>query len=250
MTQVDRETTEEVHPTPPSPAGTGKRKIKGHQNRRLHLANPKATHRHVQMLAMEQQVVQRDLKALQAVIDKETREETSVQTTLNEWKTAQMEARTRLAIVEGIFEELKRTKEREMSQNRKGVALEAKLEQTLRDLGRQVTEQSEAISRQNAYISSLQQSIESLKGSSIDNAQVLAQLKQGRHMTNETRHMTYETQQSWAMGMSSESSLRVGKKVEELERQTSSMKVSSLTRSIIIQILSSPCLDYLWHIVD
>ncbi len=222
--QVDRETTEELQLESPTESGKQAQKSKSRRKKHLHLAHPKATHQHVQKLASEQQVIQRYLKALQAKVDDETRQAAStgaLQSAMNECKSAQTELVRRLLSLEHLSAEWKTARDDERNVHDKRVAMEADLEQKIRELSRRVMDQSETISQQKEQISSLQLAYESLRQS--HEGQVWQQ-----KISEKQQGYEEDDQYHSSMAMSRESSMTLEKKVEGLEKQMSSMKVRPL----------------------
>lgn len=213
--QVDRDSTEELK-TPPGHKPTG---VSGAQKgkRRLHLANPRVTHQHVQLLAREQRAIRHDLKALQATVQGElgeTAASSNIKDMMNEWKSAQADVVHQLAALEGMVTELWKENDCEKATNAKRTSLVADLEKKVEELSVRAAEQSKVIARQDGLITNLHQLVESLK------------MNHESEMTHKAHRMIQQA--------TSENTQRLEQKVEDLERQSLSLKVCTVCSGLSV----------------
>ncbi len=194
-------------------------------SRQPHLGNPKHIHKHFQALAFDISTTKANWKSLSETMEQlhaDMGHGSSVSTELAEAKAEHEHFVRRLVNIEGQIEALR--------QNGGGERREVKLK-TLENLQYKLNEFSAIVSSQGVVLSQkereiqeLKRTVESLSRSSRDNTQAISQLQSTKAPPTAEPHR--EKGGYYDPGtVATERSSALEKKVEDLERQTSLLKV-------------------------
>ncbi len=188
-----------------------------------HLADPKVVHRHVQELGHQLRVTKNDMETLKQTVSRsDARPDPSLSAELSEVRTNYRDFVGRLVTIEGDIAALRQN----VGGERREVKLKTleNLQHKLNELFTTVEDQGKAISDREQEIVELKRKVESVRSGSRENAQAIAQLQSAPRLSAAEPYGRKSSYQD-VSGTATERSTSLEKKIEELERQTSLLKV-------------------------
>ena len=218
---MDRDTTQNIRritedsTSSARVSGSGKRQSSA---QKPHLADPKDTFRHIQRLGSGINDLKEDVKKLTNQLERSQAEKREIHdTNLSEVKAEHKEFKQRVATLEDQVEVLRQGNGQREAQ----LLAQENLKQKLDNLTRMVTNQGKLISQKDDQIAEMRRTLDSLQGSCHQNTQALARVQSA------AKQPMYWEKQSYydPGGGDSERRIAFERKIEELERQTSLLKV-------------------------
>ena len=192
------------------------------ESHQMHLASPKSTFKHTQMLALQQREQSHEIKLMKSHLERaerEVREGKDIlalfQSILNDSKFTTDQLLTRLDNLESQYEPLMQE-----SESRKMATVKKRLQEKVDELMRKVAKQDTAIMQQSTQIAELNKTVDSLSVSA------KTAFPSKRHETTGFASKYHDTHSSYGyQDDGNDKTLQLERKVQELERQTSLLKV-------------------------